>query len=62
VLQTFFKQLIHIDKKENELDCKANLELIGKLESGISVASVCEEYGHLDLTDIRQYRAPLPPN
>jgi hypothetical protein len=56
--------LIHHGQKRKRinLSVKQKLELIEKLESRVSVARVCEEYGHLDLTDIRQYQTPPPPN
>jgi hypothetical protein len=38
-----------------------NLNVKQKLGLGASVANVCEEHGHLDLTDIRQYRTPPSP-
>jgi hypothetical protein len=62
-LQIFFS-LIHHEKKKRKrtnLSVKQKLELIEKLASGVSVASVCDEYGYLDLTDIRQYPTPPPP-
>jgi hypothetical protein len=40
---------------------KTKMELIEKLESGVSVPRVCEECGHVDLTDINQYRTSPPP-
>jgi hypothetical protein len=50
----FFK-LIHRGRKMERTN------LIEKLESGESVARVCEEYRHLNLTDTRQYRTHSPP-
>jgi hypothetical protein len=49
-------------RKGVNLNVKQDVEFNENFESGISVARDCEEYGHLDLTDIRQYRTPLPPN
>jgi hypothetical protein len=49
-------------KEWENLRVKQRLELIEQSESGVYVACVCEEYGHLDLTDIRQYWASPPLN
>jgi hypothetical protein len=50
------------NSKKTNLSVKQKLELTEKLESGVSVSHVCEEYVHLDLTDIRQYRTPSAPD
>jgi hypothetical protein len=39
------------ERKQTNLTVKQKLKLIGKLESGISVARVCEEYGHSAISD-----------
>jgi hypothetical protein len=51
-------------KKGNRtnMSVKQNLELNEKLELGVTVARVCEECRHLDLTDIQQYWILSPPN
>jgi hypothetical protein len=48
------------NKKKDKLEHR-KLELIEKLESGVSITCVCEESGHLDLIDIHQCRTPPPP-
>lgn len=48
--------------KKGKPECKKELELTEKLESGVSVARVCEEYGAKKQTasDIRKTRYILP--
>jgi hypothetical protein len=36
-------------KKRTNLYVKQKLELIEKLELGVSVARICKEYGHMDI-------------
>jgi hypothetical protein len=62
VLQIIF--LINGQKKRKRpnISVKQELKLIEKLESGVSVVCVCEEYGHLDLMDIQQYWTNPPPS
>jgi hypothetical protein len=51
------KKLVHHGpkNKQDKLECKTKVR-IKKIESEISVARVCEEHGHLHLTDTWQYR------
>jgi hypothetical protein len=39
---------------------RTNLGVKQKLQPGVFVAHVGEEYWHFGLTDIQQYRTPLP--
>jgi hypothetical protein len=41
------------ERKRTNLNVKEKSELIEKLETGVSVARVCEEYGHLHLAETR---------
>jgi hypothetical protein len=57
-----FLNLYTMDKKRKRtnLSVKQKLEFIEKLESGVSITYVCDEYRHWDLTDILQNRTPPP--
>lgn len=46
--------------KKDTSECE-KLELIGKLESGVFVTYVCEEYRYLDLMDISNIGHPFTP-
>lgn len=48
-------------KKRSNLCVKQKLELAEKPDLGVYVTGICEEYEHLDLTGIRQYRTTSPP-
>jgi hypothetical protein len=48
--------------KNDKLECKIEDKIDWKIKIGsVRRIFVCEEYGHLDLKDIRQYRTPPRP-